>query len=99
MTLAVRVTPRASRTEVVGVQALPDGRVALALRLAAPPVDGEANAALIQWAAKALGVGRSAVTIAAGQTGRIKRVHVAGNGAALGERLTALARIDRSDLK
>lgn len=71
--LALQVQPRASRTEIVG----PHGG-ALKLRLAAPPVDGEANDELIRFLAKALGVPKSAVEIVSGATGRRKRVRVMG---------------------
>ncbi len=73
MCLEVLVQPRASRTRVVGIH---DGR--LKIQLAAPPVDGEANAALVEFLAGALGVRRSDVAIERGETGRRKTVRVAG---------------------
>lgn len=69
----VRVAPRASRSQVLGVH---DG--ALKVSLTAPPVDGAANAALKKLLAKRLGVAKSAVTIVRGQTGRQKRLRVDG---------------------
>jgi uncharacterized protein len=71
--LEILVQPRASRTRVVGVH---DGR--LKIQLAAPPVDGEANAALVAFLAGALGVRRSDVGIERGDAGRRKSVRVAG---------------------
>ena len=71
--LEVLVQPRASRTRVVGVH---DGR--LKVQLAAPPVDGEANAALVDFLADALGARRSDVAIDRGETGRRKTVRVSG---------------------
>lgn len=71
--LELLVQPRASRTRVVGVH---DGR--LKIQLAAPPVDGEANAALLEFLADALGLKRSEVSLLAGESGRRKRVRVAG---------------------
>jgi hypothetical protein len=71
--LEVLVQPRASRTRVVGVH---DGR--LKVQLAAPPVDGEANAALVEFLADAIGVRRSDVTIERGDGGRRKTVRVSG---------------------
>ena len=91
--LAVKVTPRASRTAPVGVVALPDGRSALAVRVAAPPVEGEANAALCTWLARALGVRKAAVTIRSGDTGRLKIVRIVGDGPALAAALIALAAV------
>lgn len=63
--LAVQITPNAKKTEVTGV--LDD---ALKLRLQAPPVDGKANDALIQFLAGALSVPRRAVGITHGQTSK-----------------------------
>jgi hypothetical protein len=73
---AVRVQPRASRDAVTGVQ---EG--ALRVALTAPPVDGEANAALVAFLAKRLGVARRDVTIVQGETGRSKLIEVRGVGA------------------
>ncbi len=78
MRLAVRLTPRGGRDAVEGWAAGADGRPFLKARVAAPPVEGEANAALTALLAKRLGVGRSAVRIAAGETGRLKQIDVEG---------------------
>lgn len=69
----LHVVPRASRTQVAGLH---DGRVKL--QVAAPPVDGEANAAIIKWAAKVFGTKRDAVQIASGATGKRKTLEVMG---------------------
>lgn len=71
--LELLVQPRASRTRVLGEH---DGRLKIAL--AAPPVEGEANAALVEFLAGALGVRKAAVTILRGETGRRKTVRVCG---------------------
>ena len=71
--LEVLVQPRSSRSRVAGEHG---GR--LKIQLAAPPVDGEANAALLAFLAGVLGVKRADVTLLAGETGRRKRVRVAG---------------------
>jgi uncharacterized protein (TIGR00251 family) len=81
----VRAVPRASRTEAAGVHG-----DALRVRLAAPPVDGEANDALTRFLARALGVSRSAVTLAKGASGRSKVVEVVGDTHALREALASL---------
>lgn len=70
---AVRVKPRASREAVLGVR---EG--ALEVSVTAPPVDGQANAAVVAALAAALGVPRRAVSIVTGDTGRQKVVEVAG---------------------
>jgi len=76
--LTVRVQPRASRNEVIGFDT--DG--ALKVRVTAPPVDGEANRAVIELMAKTLGVAKSRVRIVRGESSRVKVVEVDGlNGA------------------
>lgn len=71
--LSLLVQPRASRTRVLGEH---DGM--LKLQLAAPPVDGEANAALVEFLAKLLGVPRRQVSLIAGDASRRKRVSIQG---------------------
>jgi len=71
--LAVQIQANAKKTEVVGV--LDD---ALKIKLAAQPVEGKANEALVKWLAGALGVSRSAVTLTHGQTNKKKLLEVAG---------------------
>ncbi len=71
--LDLAVQPRASRTRVMGEHG---GRLKIAL--AAPPVDGEANAALVDFLAAALDVRKAEVAIVRGQAGRRKTVRVAG---------------------
>jgi uncharacterized protein (TIGR00251 family) len=77
LTLELLVQPRASRTRVVGEH---DGR--LKLQLAAPPVDGEANAALVAFLAGLLGVRKADVEVRRGETGRRKSVRIVGVTAA-----------------
>lgn len=73
ITLRLRVHPRASRTELAGPYA-----GALKVRVAAPPVDGEANEELIRFLARQLGVPRSAVTIKSGSGSRSKVAAIEG---------------------
>lgn len=75
--LAIHVQPRASRTAVDGLHG-----DALKIRLAAPPVDGAANDALLRFLADTLDRPRSAVRLAAGAGSRRKTVEVTGIGAA-----------------
>jgi len=71
VTFAVRVVPRASRNEIVGVQG-----DALKVRLTAPPVEGRANEVLVAFLAQRLGVRKSQVEIVAGATSRQKIIRV-----------------------
>jgi len=70
--LAIRVTPRASRNEIVEV--LSDGTVRI--RLTAPPVEGKANEALVEFLSKVLDIPPSRIEIVAGLTGRDKLVSI-----------------------
>jgi uncharacterized protein (TIGR00251 family) len=71
--LAVRVTPRAGRDRIDGVR---DG--VLRVRVAAPPVEGRANEALVRLLAQALGVAPRDVRVVRGAAGRDKLVEVEG---------------------
>jgi len=77
--LSVRVTPRSSK-EILGRGREDEG---FAARITAPPVDGEANAALIRLVAKAFDVAKRDVAIVGGETSRAKRVAIAGDASAL----------------
>jgi hypothetical protein len=70
--LAVRVTPRARKDEIVEI--LSDQTIKI--RLTAPPVEGKANQALIDFLAKVLDVSRSRIEIIAGAGGRDKLVSI-----------------------
>ena len=71
--LDVRVIPRAARSQIAGPR-----DDALLVRLTAPPVDGAANADLIELIARTLGVSRRRIEIVAGHRSRAKRVRIAG---------------------
>lgn len=77
-TLALYVQPGASRSEIVGFAPGPGGAEELKVRVRARPKEGEANQAVVALLAEALGVPKRAVTILSGETGRRKRVRVAG---------------------
>jgi uncharacterized protein (TIGR00251 family) len=83
--LSVHVQPGAKQTGFAGLYG-----GALKLRLAAPPVDGKANAALCRFLAEYCEVPKSAVTLVSGLSSRAKRVRIAGLGGAARERLAAL---------
>jgi uncharacterized protein (TIGR00251 family) len=69
----VKIHPRAKRNAITG-----EVGDALKISLSAPPVDGKANAACIEFFAKLLRVPRSSVTIASGESSRNKVIRVAG---------------------
>jgi uncharacterized protein len=82
LTVEVKVTPRASRDEIIGMR----GGV-LAIRVTAPPVDDAANRAVLKLISKRAGVPRSRVRIARGARGRTKRIEIEGAGPETLERL------------
>lgn len=75
--VAIRLQPRSSRDQVLGER---DG--AIAIKLQAPPVDGEANAALLRFVARRLGVPPRDVSLVRGATSRSKWIAVQGRSAA-----------------
>lgn len=86
ITLTLHIQPGAKKTECAGRHG-----DALKIRLAAPPVDGKANDALIRFIAESLGLAKSAVTLKSGQTSRRKVVEV------LGVRPEVVARLGDDD--
>jgi uncharacterized protein len=73
ISFAVKVHPRAHKEAITGV--IGD---ALKLALTAPPVDGKANQAVIEFFADLFAISRSSITIASGETSRNKVIHVSG---------------------
>jgi hypothetical protein len=71
--ITLHIQPGARKTEIAGLHG-----DALKIRLAAPPVDGKANAALLEFIAAKLGLRGSAVTLKGGQTSRRKLIEVIG---------------------
>ncbi len=82
--LRIRAKPRASRSRVVGVR---EGSLEVAV--AAPPVDGEANAELTAFLAKTLGVAKSAVSVVSGESARVKLLAIRGVDEAAVRRILA----------
>lgn len=76
--LLVRAQPRASRSAVVGLIDDGRGQTALKVAVAAPPVEGAANEAIVALLADVLGVPKRAVSIARGETGKSKQIDVTG---------------------
>ncbi len=71
--IAVRIQPRASKNEIVYREG-----GSLKVRLTAPPVDGAANEALVDFLSDKLSVSKSQVEIVSGQTSREKRIRISG---------------------
>lgn len=71
--LTVKAVPRASKTEIAGIEG-----EWIRIRLLAPPVDGKANAALTAFLAKKVGCPKGSVEVASGATARLKRVLLRG---------------------
>lgn len=74
ITLTLHIQPGAKKTEFAGLHG-----DALKIRLAAPPVDGKANEALVKFVAEVLGLPKSAVNLKSGQTSRRKVLEVTGS--------------------
>ncbi len=72
-TLRIRLTPKGGRNALIKREA-----ETLQVRVAAPPVDGAANRALIMLLSKALGVAISRITIVSGETSREKLLRIEG---------------------
>ncbi|MCR6671166.1 DUF167 family protein [Devosia ginsengisoli] len=90
LSLFVRVTPNAGRDAIEGIEIRDDGSCVLRIRVKAVPDKGKANAAAVALLAKALGVPKSAISVAAGDTSRFKTLAVSGDGAVLAAGVDAL---------
>jgi uncharacterized protein (TIGR00251 family) len=90
ISVALRVTPRGGRDDIDGLETLADGRTVVKVRVRAIADGGEANRAVTELMAKALGVPRARVRILSGMTSRLKQIAVEGDPAKLGEGLRKL---------
>ena len=90
ISVALRVTPRGGRDDIDGLETLADGRLVVKVRVRAIADGGEANRAVAELLAKALGVPKANVRILSGMTSRLKQVAVDGDPARLGEALREL---------
>jgi len=86
----LRVTPRGGRDDIDGVEMLANGRAVLKMRVRAIAEGGEANRAVTEFLARALGVPKAKVRILSGTTSRLKQVAVDGDPAKLGEALRSV---------
>ena len=82
LTFAVRIVPRASRTQIAG-----EYNGALRIRIAAPPVEGAANRELIRLLAKLFKLPQNAVEIVSGAASKSKIIHIVGADSARLEKL------------
>jgi uncharacterized protein (TIGR00251 family) len=96
ITVSLRVTPRGGRDDIDGIETLADGRSVVRLRVRSPAEGGEANRAVTELLAKALGVPKKSVHLIAGATSRLKQVAVDGDPKRLGETLGALTAVKRN---
>jgi uncharacterized protein (TIGR00251 family) len=90
ISIALRVTPRGGRDDIDGLEALADGRTVVKVRVRAIADGGQANRAVTELIAKALGVPKARVRILSGVTSRHKQIAVDGDPAKLGENLRKL---------
>ncbi|HET8726371.1 MAG TPA: DUF167 family protein [Alphaproteobacteria bacterium] len=90
--IAVRLTPGARRTAILGPAPEADGGTVLKASVTAVPEQGKANAALIGLLAKEWRLPKSAFTVIAGATDRRKVLHVRGDPGTLIERIEAVTR-------
>ena len=91
LAVTVRLTPRAGRDAIDGIERRADGLCVLKVRVRAAPREGEANAALIALLARSVGTPPRKVTLVSGATGRIKRLTIAGHGPTLVAALEKIA--------
>ena len=92
LSVALRVTPRGGRDSIDGIETLADGRSVLKVRVRAIADGGEANRAVTELLAKALGLRKADVRLLSGATSRLKQVAIDGDPARLAETLRALAK-------
>lgn len=91
LSLALRVQPGAGRDALVGLQRGADGSLVLKLKVAAPPEDGKANAAVIRLLAKSWDLPRGALSLLRGERDRNKVLAIASDDpVALAARLAPL---------
>jgi uncharacterized protein len=87
ISIALRVTPRGGRDDIDGIETLANGRSVVKVRVRAIAEGGEANRAVTELIAKALGVPRAKVKILSGTTSRLKQIAVDGDPRTLGDAL------------
>ena len=99
ISVALRVTPRGGRDDIDGVETLANGRAVIKVRVRAIAEGGEANRAVMELLAKALGVPKGKVRVLSGVTSRLKQIAVDGDPAKLGEALRRLTAAKPAEIK
>jgi uncharacterized protein (TIGR00251 family) len=95
ISVALRVTPRGGRDDIDGIETLANGRSVVKVRVRAIADGGEANRAVTELVAKALGVTKASVRILSGATSRLKQVAIDGDPARLGAVLRELTMVKK----
>jgi uncharacterized protein len=90
ISVALRVTPRGGRDEIDGLETLANGRTVVKIRVRAIAEGGEANRAVVELLAKALGIPKARVRVLSGVTSRLKQIAVDGDPTKLGDALRLL---------
>lgn len=88
--VAVKVTPRGGRDDIDGIETLANGKAVVKIRVRAIAEGGEANRAVTELLAKALGVPKRDVRLLSGTTSRQKQIAIDGDPRQLGEALRKL---------
>lgn len=95
LAVALRVTPRGGRDAIDGVETLSDGRSVLKVRVRAIADGGEANRAVTELLAKALGVPKANVRLTSGATSRLKQVAISGDPVLLDQVLRTVTAVNK----
>ena len=90
ISIALRVTPRGGRDDIDGLETLANGRTVVKVRVRAIAEGGEANRAVTELLARALGVPRRSVRVLSGTTSRLKQIAVDGDPRELGDAMRKL---------
>jgi uncharacterized protein (TIGR00251 family) len=90
ISVALRVTPRGGRDDIDGIETLANGRSVVKMRVRAIAEGGEANRAVTELLAKALGVPKGNVRVLSGATSRLKQIAIDGDPQKLGDALRKL---------
>jgi uncharacterized protein YggU (UPF0235/DUF167 family) len=88
--LFIRVTPKSAQAALGGLYTGADGKLSLQVKVRAQPEKGKANEAAIELLAEALGLPKRSFAIIAGETDRLKTVRIAGDAAAIHQKLNDL---------